>query len=89
MEFTALELLLGGGFVTAVTAIGMHCFDAQKYVTRREFEKFLEDMQMRDGKLSEKFDVLFKMNRSIIQFLPLSAREKAKILNTTPQGGSL
>lgn len=86
MEFTALELFLGGGFLSTVTAIVTHCVTDHKYVTRHEFEEFRNDLKERDAKLEEKFTILFKMSRATIQFLPLSAREKAKIMNTPPRG---
>lgn len=86
MEFTALELLLGGGFISMVTAIVAHCVAENRYVTRHEFEEFRMDMKKRDARLDEKFNILFQMSRATIQFLPLSELEKAKILNTPPRG---
>ena len=62
MEFTALELFLGGGFLSTVTAIVTHCVTDHKYVTRHEFEEFRNDMKERDAKLEEKFTILFKMS---------------------------
>lgn len=87
MEFTTLELCLGGGFISTVTAVFTQFVCAEKYVTRREFESLIEDMREHESKFTKKFNILFEMSRTTVQFLPLSARDKAKILNATGDNG--
>lgn len=88
MEFTALEVTLGGMAVSFLTGLGVRLFFSDHYLTRREFNEYMERMEQqrkddrsRTEHLDSKLDVLFRMNRAIIQFLPIDDKDKEKILN--------
>lgn len=90
MEFTALELALGGAAISFLTGVATRMFFSNHYVTRREFETFELKLEQRDKEACErskrfdrKFDVLFRMNRATIQFLPITDKDKEEILNMT------
>lgn len=85
MEFTALELLLGGGFISMVTAIVAHCVAENRYVTRHEFEEFRMDMKNATlGWMKIQYPV---PNEQGDDPVPSALRAgKAKILNTPPRG---
>lgn len=90
MEFTPLELMLGGATVSFLTGLATRIFFSNHYVTRREFEEFEFKLEQRakealerSKRFDRKFDVLFRMNRATIQFLPISDKDKEEILNMT------
>lgn len=90
MELTTLEITLGGMSISFLTSIAVRLFFSDHYLTRREFNEYIGRIEQertedynRMKHIDSKIDVLFRMNRAIIQFLPISDKDKEKILNMT------
>ena len=81
MELTGLEALLLGASVAAVSSIGTALFVGGKYRTTRLCDERCAEFEKRFAKRDSDSQLVLRMLRAVIMYLPIDDAKKERILN--------
>jgi len=92
MELTGLEITLGGlcltavgGWISSLRSVSSSDCEKCRTACAKQMTDRIDAIQNRqdelDDEIGKKLDIVFRMLRAAVQFLPIGEKEKAEIIN--------